>query len=163
MDRLNAQKLEFGKTYRLGYNCMNCGEIMWKHAGWKDVPGIGGKLEKRPLGYIGLQGPDSLGDELCDAIYEFQGDIVSGSGAEPLWILEDGETCKDIPREIRNMGGAREGAGRKRGSEKRPVNVMLPPHLHARIKIQAMRRNMSLSAYIESVMERSVRRSESDD
>mgnify|MGYP003131516984 CR=1 FL=1 len=24
--------------------------------------------------------------------------FCSGSGAEPLWILEDGETCKDIPR-----------------------------------------------------------------
>ena len=24
--------------------------------------------------------------------------FCSGSGAEPLWILEDGETCEDIPR-----------------------------------------------------------------
>ncbi len=65
--------------------------------------------------------------------------------------------------EIKNLGGAREGAGRKQGAEKRPVNVMLPPDLHERIKIQAKKRGQSLSGYIESVMERSVRRSESDD
>ena len=31
--------------------------------------------------------------EGCDDSY-----FGSGSGAEPLWILEDGETCEDIPR-----------------------------------------------------------------
>ena len=44
-------------------------------------------------------------DELTDAVgnnhngycaYEFDGKFCSGSGAEPLWILEDGETCEDI-------------------------------------------------------------------
>ena len=35
----------------------------------------------------------------CDDSY-----FCSGSGAEPLWILEDGETCEDIPRaRIRSM------------------------------------------------------------
>ena len=44
-------------------------------------------------------------EELLDAVgtnhhgycaYEFDGKFCSGSGAEPLWILEDGETCEDI-------------------------------------------------------------------
>ena len=44
-------------------------------------------------------------DELMDAVgtnhngycaYEFDGKFCSGSGAEPLWILAEGETCEDI-------------------------------------------------------------------
>tara|TARA_R110000782_G_scaffold83359_1_gene163381 strand:+ start:270 stop:857 length:588 start_codon:yes stop_codon:yes gene_type:complete len=29
--------------------------------------------------------------------YQNEGNFCSGSGAEPMWILEDGETCYDIP------------------------------------------------------------------
>jgi len=29
--------------------------------------------------------------------YQYEGNFCSGSGAEPMWILEDGETCYDIP------------------------------------------------------------------
>jgi len=44
-------------------------------------------------------------EELLDAVgnnhngycaYEFDGKFCSGSGAEPLWILAEGETCEDI-------------------------------------------------------------------
>jgi hypothetical protein len=38
--------------------------------------------------------------------------FCSGSGAEPLWILEDGETCEDIPRaRIKSIEEMREAEG----------------------------------------------------
>lgn len=41
-------------------------------------------------------GPDSTLIQITKGYNEDY--FCSGSGAEPLWILEDGETCKDIPR-----------------------------------------------------------------
>ena len=57
-------------------------------------------------------------DELMDCIasddnhyraYAFDGKYCSGSGAEPLWILDDGETCEDIRESDVDYGDDEEG------------------------------------------------------
>ena len=90
--------LEEGELYRVGWNCTNKGEMFfvfdsfeilrgreWLNGwqGWtanEAVDGVG--YEPPPLGRL--------------PIY-LRGRFCSGSGAEPVWILDDGESCEDIP------------------------------------------------------------------
>ena len=59
------------------------------------------------------------------------------------------------------LGGARKGAGRKKLEiDKQAYTIKLTPAVHARIKHWAKENDMSLSAYIEQVMDRSTKRSD---
>ena len=82
--------LESGELYRVGWNLFNQGEMffvlrkLWLF-GWQGFSAqeaIDGVGYDRPQGKLG---------------YQNEGNFCSGSGAEPMWILEDGETCYDIP------------------------------------------------------------------
>lgn len=138
----NARELlEPGEVYRLGYNCMNCGELFFCFDRIDQCPEAIAKLERiedeyknnpkkhhspgllatmrknlsggRLFGYWGF-----TMDELMDCVasddnhyraYAFDGKYCSGSGAEPLWILDDGETCEDIRESDVDYGDDDEG------------------------------------------------------
>ena len=89
--------LEEGELYRVGWNCTNKGEMFfvfdsfeilrgreWMNGwqGWTAGEAVDGVGYDRPAGPLA---------------YLFEGRFCSGSGAEPVWILEDGESCEDIP------------------------------------------------------------------
>jgi hypothetical protein len=124
----NAKTLEPGEVYRVGYNCMNCGEMFFCFDridkcpdALADLKRIEHEYEHNPqehhsptmlatirhnlncdrlFGYWGftmdeLMDCTAAGDDHYRA-YVYDGKFCSGSGAEPLWILEDGEKCEDI-------------------------------------------------------------------
>ena len=92
--------LGVGETYRLGYNAANCGEVFlcFDRIEAQDDQILG--TVKHLFGYWGFDERELLdcvaNDDVHYRAYEFDNDYCSGSGAEPLWILEDGESCEDI-------------------------------------------------------------------
>ena len=123
--------LEPGEVYRLGYNCVNSGEMFFCFDRIDKCPKSLADLEyiksesyceenpeknhsasdllffeqnlacDRLFGYWGftmeeLEDCVAAGDDHYRA-YAYAGKYCSGSGAEPMWILEHGESCDDIP------------------------------------------------------------------
>ena len=121
--------LEPGEVYRLGYNCVNSGEMFfcfdridkcphsiadferieleYENSPEEDYNQVNLSVIKENLtcdrlfGYWGftmdeLEDCVAAGDDHYRA-YAYAGKYCSGSGAEPMWILEHGESCDDIP------------------------------------------------------------------
>ncbi len=92
-----ALTLKQDQIYRLGYNSYNEGEFLWKHISTQLINTNYGDL-KRQVRLLGLFKYEDMGewDGPRDYLYEFKSAICRGSGAEPCWILEEGETSSNI-------------------------------------------------------------------
>jgi hypothetical protein len=91
---LNHDEFKKGETLRLAYNCVNQGEFLWETVDKIDCIYPHFKGEKRIVGRF--QYPNEEWSEIGDYLYTFNYMVCRGSGAEPLWILDDYETAKDI-------------------------------------------------------------------
>ena len=90
-----AMQLSTDSVIRLGYKAYNEGEFNWKHISTNLTPEM--HTPCRLTGYFQYDDQTNwIGP--ADYLYEFQGCICRGSGAEPCWILEEGETSSDITR-----------------------------------------------------------------
>ena len=89
-------QLEKGKIYRMGYNCYNIGIFWWEHDCIDEKRGSTMFSELRLRGRFSYDGPNNLSDK-GDYLYEFEGVICRGSGAEPVYILSDKVEEKDLP------------------------------------------------------------------
>ena len=90
-----ALEFEKGKIYRLGYNHYNKGIFFWEHDKVDEHRGETMFSEFRLVGRFSYDSPQTLSDK-GDYLYEFEGAICRGSGAEPCWLLEESETEDDI-------------------------------------------------------------------
>ncbi len=95
-----AMQLSPDEIIRLGYKAYNEGEFLWMHISTQLTPES--HIQCRLTGYFSYESQKAY--EMVnwsgpqDFLYEFQGCICRGSGAEPCWILEEGETSSDISR-----------------------------------------------------------------
>ena len=82
--------LKSGEEYRIGWNHgFNCGEQSFVfHSIEQLEDGLGRLTFYIFCDYDGEKGKIA---------YEFEGNFCSGSGAEPVHLLEPGESCEDIP------------------------------------------------------------------
>jgi len=92
---INEETFPIGEVIRLGYNCVNVGEFLWettKHEGDR----VRGR-------FLFSQDKGIWSDEL-DYLYTYtfthtkenESYVCKGSGAEPLWSLEDYDKPRDI-------------------------------------------------------------------
>ena len=91
-----ALKMEKGKIYRMGYNCYNKGIFWWEHDSVDEKRGKTMFSEFRLKGRFSYSGPETLSDK-GDYLYEFEGVICRGSGAEPCYLIADNIEEKDLP------------------------------------------------------------------
>ncbi len=92
-----AKKLEKGKIYRLGYNCYNIGIFYWEHDSiFEDIKSPTMFSEFRLKGRFSYESPEKLSDK-GDYIYEFEGVMCRGSGAEPCYLIADHIVEQDLP------------------------------------------------------------------
>lgn len=72
--------LRNGQTLRLYYNCTNEGDFLWKHA-YVEGDRVYGQFYAPDWPFAQPDGWSTIGDYL----YEFDGNVCRGSGAEPVF------------------------------------------------------------------------------
>ena len=78
-----AETLEANKSYHLGYNALNTAELIYKHI----------SIDTMSSNDLTLNGSMKF----LDRLYKLDGDAsYTAHNGEPLYILDNGETCQDI-------------------------------------------------------------------
>ena len=88
-----AETLEANQSYHLGYNALNTAEIIYKHISIDTMSSndltLNGSMKFLDMndGFINSK----------NRLYKLDGDVsYTAHNGEPLYILNEGETCHDI-------------------------------------------------------------------
>tara|TARA_R110001599_G_scaffold196619_1_gene393151 strand:+ start:573 stop:890 length:318 start_codon:yes stop_codon:yes gene_type:complete len=88
-----AETLEANKSYHLGYNALNTAELIYKH---KSID----SMSSNDLTLNGSMKFLDMNDGFINSknrLYKLDGDVsYTAHNGEPLFILDNGETCHDI-------------------------------------------------------------------
>lgn len=80
-------QLPKGSVLILHYNCVNKGTFVWQHD----------RVENNRVFGQWAYPPDSF-TEIDDYLYEYQGYVCRGSGAEPIWaVMPQGRCGAEMP------------------------------------------------------------------
>ena len=92
---INEETFPIGEVIRLGYNCVNVGEFLWETTRHEENNVWGRFLFSQDKG-IWSNEFDYLYTYTFTHTKENESYVCKGSGAEPLWRLEDYEKAEDI-------------------------------------------------------------------